>query len=521
MASTGRARRADVDASSLNNVERLIFAQAVYEYGSDKWGDVSGLLSKHPMISRPKNYFTPQTCPVLYSQLMEEAGLECSDANAAPRSKVHLKLAQHHYQRRVLELRELIAAEEAKFKTLVAEIDQIRDGLWDDKIRAQLGINAPARDVKEEDAAPQSEPAPETPELQRPQSALQSRKGTPEPIVIKDGVVETPPSPPKDEITAHPPTREPTPPHMEQDFEKEHVTPVPEETAEQNEVIEASVEAEQAEAVPAVAKTLPNMEAEEARKSPPSEEQPAEGAQEEVPTATVEPEVTVEQFESLPPSPEIRGTYPPLPAEVTVREETAAMEPAADADVTMLESQPVRESPPAPQEEHRGADGKRKAEEVEDAKTQRESKRAREESPMEEEEIALAALPKIRRQGRPPAPDTPGVSKRFQNMINMLHSQISAHRYGNLFHNPIRKAEAPDYHDIVKRPMDLKTIKARIKDGLISNSLEFQRDVYLMFANAMMYNRPGSDVYNMAEEMMLESEGHINTFRQTEGFHRI
>lgn len=49
--------------------------------------------------------------------------------------------------------------------------------------------------------------------------------------------------------------------------------------------------------------------------------------------------------------------------------------------------------------------------------------------------------------------------------------------------------------------MDLKTIKARVKDGLTSNSLEFQRDVYLMFANAMMYNRPGSEIYNMAEEV--------------------
>lgn len=83
----------------------------------------------------------------------------------------------------------------------------------------------------------------------------------------------------------------------------------------------------------------------------------------------------------------------------------------------------------------------------------------------------------------------------------MLHSQISQHRNGNIFHNPIKNSEAPDYHDIIKRPMDLKTIKARVKDGVISNSLEFQRDVYLMFANAMMYNRPTSDIYRMAEEV--------------------
>jgi bromodomain-containing protein 8 len=83
----------------------------------------------------------------------------------------------------------------------------------------------------------------------------------------------------------------------------------------------------------------------------------------------------------------------------------------------------------------------------------------------------------------------------------MLHSQISAHRNGNIFHNPIKNSEAPDYHEIVKRPMDLKTIKARIKDGGIVNSLEFQRDVYLMFANAMMYNRPRSDIYTMTDDV--------------------
>jgi bromodomain-containing protein 8 len=93
--------------------------------------------------------------------------------------------------------------------------------------------------------------------------------------------------------------------------------------------------------------------------------------------------------------------------------------------------------------------------------------------------------------------------KRFQNVITMLHSQISQHRNGNIFHNPIKPSEAPDYHEIVKRPIDLKTIKMKVKDGAIASSLEFQRDIYLMFANAMIYNRPGSDVYSMAEDVRL------------------
>lgn len=85
----------------------------------------------------------------------------------------------------------------------------------------------------------------------------------------------------------------------------------------------------------------------------------------------------------------------------------------------------------------------------------------------------------------------------------MVHSQISQHRNGNIFHNPIKTSEAPDYYDIVKRPMDLKTVKSRIREGQITSSDEFQRDVYLMFANSLMYNRPGSDIFNMAEEVRL------------------
>ena len=65
----------------------------------------------------------------------------------------------------------------------------------------------------------------------------------------------------------------------------------------------------------------------------------------------------------------------------------------------------------------------------------------------------------------------------------------------------MKASDAPDYYEIVRRPIDLKAIKARIREGQITNSLEYQRDIYLMFANSMMYNRPDSDLYKMAEEV--------------------
>ena len=39
---------------TLNSLERLILAQAVYELGSDAWTNVSSILSHHPLILQVK-----------------------------------------------------------------------------------------------------------------------------------------------------------------------------------------------------------------------------------------------------------------------------------------------------------------------------------------------------------------------------------------------------------------------------------------------------------------------------------
>jgi bromodomain-containing protein 8 len=44
------------------------------------------------------------------------------------------------------------------------------------------------------------------------------------------------------------------------------------------------------------------------------------------------------------------------------------------------------------------------------------------------------------------------------------------------------QSEASDYYDVIKRPMDLKKIRQRIKDGEISTIDEFERDILLLFA---------------------------------------
>ncbi|WWD19540.1 hypothetical protein CI109_104001 [Kwoniella shandongensis] len=104
-------------------------------------------------------------------------------------------------------------------------------------------------------------------------------------------------------------------------------------------------------------------------------------------------------------------------------------------------------------------------------------------------------------------------SKSSQKLLYSLLDTISSHRNGNVFQNPVKKSDAPDYHEVIKRPMDLKTIRGRIKDGQISSIDEFERDALLIFANAMMYNQPDSQVYEMAKEMLKDAESHIAHFR--------
>jgi hypothetical protein len=48
------------DTQILNNIEALILAQAVWELGANAWSAVSRILSKHPLISRPKSFFNAQ-----------------------------------------------------------------------------------------------------------------------------------------------------------------------------------------------------------------------------------------------------------------------------------------------------------------------------------------------------------------------------------------------------------------------------------------------------------------------------
>ncbi|KAM4892858.1 bromodomain-containing protein 8-like [Sylvia borin] len=81
---------------------------------------------------------------------------------------------------------------------------------------------------------------------------------------------------------------------------------------------------------------------------------------------------------------------------------------------------------------------------------------------------------------------------------------IASHRFSSPFLKPVSEKQAPGYKDVVKRPMDLSSIKRRLSKGHIQSVMQFQCDLMLMFQNAVMYNSSDHRVFHVAVEMQRE-----------------
>ncbi|KAI8809920.1 hypothetical protein BJ742DRAFT_676337, partial [Cladochytrium replicatum] len=60
---------------------------------------------------------------------------------------------------------------------------------------------------------------------------------------------------------------------------------------------------------------------------------------------------------------------------------------------------------------------------------------------------------------------------------------------------------ALDYFDIVKQPMDLSTISAKLSRGEYCLVQEFAADVMLMFDNCYLYNPATNDIHKLGRAL--------------------
>jgi len=106
--------------------------------------------------------------------------------------------------------------------------------------------------------------------------------------------------------------------------------------------------------------------------------------------------------------------------------------------------------------------------------------------------------------------------KNWKKSIMMVWRAASTHKFASVFTNPVTDEIAPGYHSVIKRPMDLSTIKKNLDNGNIRTTPEFQRDIMLMFTNAIMYNHEGHNVNGMAKTMYNDVLKHIEQYVNTQ-----
>jgi hypothetical protein len=106
-----------------------------------------------------------------------------------------------------------------------------------------------------------------------------------------------------------------------------------------------------------------------------------------------------------------------------------------------------------------------------------------------------------------------GHSRRLVELMKQcgaILKRLMSHKFGWVFNEPVNVVELGlhDYHKIIKKPMDLGTIKKKLDTGVYLLPTELCEDVRLTFANALKYNPQGHDVYMMAETLrgMFESK---------------
>ena len=134
-------------------------------------------------------------------------------------------------------------------------------------------------------------------------------------------------------------------------------------------------------------------------------------------------------------------------------------------------------------------------------------------------------VPKRKRQETPPGPPSKQThvmwTRGFTKVSSSVLDRISSHRDANMFANPLRERDAPNYRGVVLQPQDFTSIRAAIKNGnkaavsaagnlsggdpgtpnvwlpiaadlvppkAIINSAQLERELVHMFCNAIMYN---------------------------------
>ncbi|WVQ96010.1 hypothetical protein IAU59_003110 [Kwoniella sp. CBS 9459] len=95
-----------------------------------------------------------------------------------------------------------------------------------------------------------------------------------------------------------------------------------------------------------------------------------------------------------------------------------------------------------------------------------------------------------KKKDKVPKPQQRGLSDSDFKAITIALKKLLAHKMSHFFLQPVDPVRdgAPDYTAIIKEPMDLSTIRAKLDNGMYASRQDFVADVKLIISNCMTYN---------------------------------
>uniref|UniRef100_A0A9L0R7C1 Bromodomain-containing protein 2 n=1 Tax=Equus caballus TaxID=9796 RepID=A0A9L0R7C1_HORSE len=123
--------------------------------------------------------------------------------------------------------------------------------------------------------------------------------------------------------------------------------------------------------------------------------------------------------------------------------------------------------------------------------------------------VAPAGIPVAPGPVNPPPPEVSNPAKpgrktnQLQYMQNVVVKTLWKHQFAWPFYQPVDaiKLNLPDYHKIIKNPMDMGTIKKRLENNYYWSASECMQDFNTMFTNCYIYNKPTDDIVLMAQAL--------------------
>ncbi|TIB98529.1 hypothetical protein E3Q18_02027 [Wallemia mellicola] len=96
-----------------------------------------------------------------------------------------------------------------------------------------------------------------------------------------------------------------------------------------------------------------------------------------------------------------------------------------------------------------------------------------------------------------------GMSSQDVSACRAIHKRIQGHKTAGWFLYPVDPVRdgAPDYFTIIKEPMDIGTMSAKLDSGHYASRFDYENDFKLIIKNATTYNGPSSPVHKTALEL--------------------